>query len=88
MIPGSTNIHFHGLNISPVCHQDDVINTVIQAGDPAFQYNIQIPLNDSPGMYWYHPHVHGNTTTQVEGGAAGAIIIEGTCRGRKACRNG
>jgi FtsP/CotA-like multicopper oxidase with cupredoxin domain len=81
MMLGSTNIHFHGLNISPTCHQDDVINTIIQSGDPAFQYNIQIPANDSPGMYWYHPHVHGNTTTQVEGGAAGAIIIEGNLQG-------
>ncbi len=81
MMPGSTNIHFHGLNIAPVCHQDDVIKTIIQSGDPAFQYNIQIPPNDSPGMYWYHPHVHGNTTTQVEGGAAGAIIIEGNLQG-------
>ena len=78
---GSTNIHFHGLNISPTCHQDDVINTIIQAGDPPFQYDIQIPPNDPPGMYWYHPHVHGNTTTQVEGGAAGAIIIEGNLQG-------
>ena len=32
-------------------------------------------------MYWYHPHVHGITTTQVVGGAAGAIIIEGTTQG-------
>jgi FtsP/CotA-like multicopper oxidase with cupredoxin domain len=81
MLPGSTNIHFHGLNIPPICHQDDVIDTIIQSGDPAFQYNIQVPSNDSPGMYWYHPHVHGNTTTQVEGGAAGAIIIEGSLQG-------
>ena len=81
MMLGSTNIHFHGMNISPVCHQDDVINTIIQSGDPAFQYNIQVPSNDPPGMFWYHPHVHGNTTTQVEGGAAGAIIIEGDMQG-------
>ena len=25
----STNVHFHGMNIAPVCHQDDVINTLI-----------------------------------------------------------
>jgi FtsP/CotA-like multicopper oxidase with cupredoxin domain len=81
MMLGSTNIHFHGMNISPVCHQDDVLNTIIQSGDPAFQYNIQVPANDPPGMFWYHPHVHGNTTTQVEGGAAGAIIIEGDMQG-------
>jgi hypothetical protein len=28
----STNVHFHGLNIPPLCHQDDVINTLIQPG--------------------------------------------------------
>ena len=80
-MPGSTNIHWHGLNITPICHQDDVINTIIQSGDPAFLYSLQVPANDSPGMYWYHPHVHGNTTTQVDGGAAGAFIIEGTIQG-------
>ena len=81
VLPGSTNMHFHGLNISPTCHQDDVINTLIQSGDPAFQYNFQVPANDNPGMYWYHPHAHGNTTTQMDGGAAGAIIIEGALQG-------
>jgi len=81
VLPGSTNMHFHGLNISPTCHQDDVIYTLIQSGDPPFQYNFQVPPNDNPGMYWYHPHPHGNTTTQVDGGAAGAIFIEGTIPG-------
>ncbi len=81
VLPGSTNMHFHGLNISPTCHQDDVIHTLIQSGDPPFQYSFQVPANDNPGMYWYHPHAHGNTTTQVDGGAAGAIFIEGTIPG-------
>jgi FtsP/CotA-like multicopper oxidase with cupredoxin domain len=81
LMGGSTNMHFHGLNISPTCHQDDVIYTLIQSGDPPFQYNFQVPANDNPGMYWYHPHPHGNTTTQVDGGAAGAIFIEGTIQG-------
>jgi len=73
----STNIHFHGLNIPPICHQDDVINTVIQPGEPPFKYQFQIPANEPPGMYWYHPHAHGFATVQVNGGAAGAIIIGG-----------
>jgi FtsP/CotA-like multicopper oxidase with cupredoxin domain len=81
ILASTTNMHFHGLNIPPLCHQDDVINTLIQSGDPAFQYNIQIPANDNPGMYWYHPHVHGNATTQVDGGASGAIFIEGAIPG-------
>jgi FtsP/CotA-like multicopper oxidase with cupredoxin domain len=73
----STNVHFHGLNVAPVCHQDDVIGTLIQPGTPGFQYNVQIPATEPPGLYWYHPHVHGYTEFQVNGGAAGAIIVEG-----------
>ena len=78
MSASSTNVHFHGLNVPPLCHQDDVLNTVIESGDPAFQYSIQIPSNEPPGLYWYHPHIHGNTSTQVDGGASGAIIVEGS----------
>jgi FtsP/CotA-like multicopper oxidase with cupredoxin domain len=78
VLPSSTNIHFHGMNVAPVCHQDDVLHTLIQSGDPAFQYNLQMPANDAPGMYWYHPHVHGYTFMQVNGGASGALILEGS----------
>ena len=74
----STNIHFHGLNVPPICHQDEVIKTIIPNNGVPFQYSIQIPPNDAPGMYWYHPHPHGFSTPQVYGGAAGALIIEGT----------
>jgi FtsP/CotA-like multicopper oxidase with cupredoxin domain len=73
----TTNLHFHGLNVPPVCHQDDVINTLIQPSLTPFRYTIQIPANEPPGLYWYHPHPHGFTALQVNGGAAGAIIING-----------
>jgi len=73
----STNVHFHGLNVPPICHQDDVLTTLIQPGAPPFQYSIQIPTTEPPGLYWYHPHVHGFTEFQVNGGAAGALIVEG-----------
>jgi FtsP/CotA-like multicopper oxidase with cupredoxin domain len=78
----STNVHFHGLNIAPTCHQDDVIHTLIQPGTPGFQYSIQIPKTEPPGLYWYHPHIHGFTEFQVNGGAAGAIVVEGMGRFR------
>ncbi len=73
----STNVHFHGLNIPPVCHQDDTIGTLLQAGEPPFQYQIRIPKNDPPGMFWYHPHPHGFSELQVLGGASGVILING-----------
>jgi len=73
----STNVHFHGMNVPTTCHQDNVINTLIQPGSPGFQYRIQVPANEPPGLYWYHPHVHGFTEFQVNGGAAGALVVEG-----------
>jgi FtsP/CotA-like multicopper oxidase with cupredoxin domain len=76
MSASSTNVHFHGLNIPPICHQDETIKTLIQPNQ-TFQYSFQVPANEPPGLYWYHPHTHGFTTTQVTGGAAGALIVEG-----------
>ncbi len=74
----TTNIHFHGLNVPPVCHQDEVVKTVIPNDGVPFQYSVQIPANDPPGVYWYHPHPHGFSDPQVYGGASGALIIGGT----------
>jgi len=74
----TTNIHFHGLNIPPLCHQDEVLNTIIPNGGTQFQYSTQIPPNDQFGAYWYHPHPHGFSAPQVFGGAAGALIINGS----------
>jgi FtsP/CotA-like multicopper oxidase with cupredoxin domain len=77
MTPAATNIHFHGLDVPPVCHQDDVLNTMIEPGAGPFEYRFQIPAGEPPGLYWYHPHVHGYTKAQVLGGASGALIVEG-----------
>jgi FtsP/CotA-like multicopper oxidase with cupredoxin domain len=79
----STNLHFHGLTVPAVCHQDDVLKTSIQPGDPPFQYKFRIPENEPPGLYWYHPHIHGFSKLQVLGGASGAMIIEGIERANK-----
>src|SRR5277367_1226385 len=79
----STNLHFHGLTVPPVCHQDDVLNTMIQPGDGAFEYRFRIPPDEPPGLYWYHPHIHGLTKAQVLGGASGALIVEGIERANR-----
>ena len=80
----ATNLHFHGTTVPPVCHQDDVLHTLIQPGDPPFEYRFRIPGDEPPGLYWYHPHVHGFTNQQVLGGASGALIVEGIERANKA----
>ena len=80
MSAASTNVHFHGMSVRPVCHQDDVINTRIQPGEDPFVYRFRIPANEPPGLYWYHPHIHGMARVQVLGGASGALVVEGTER--------
>jgi len=76
MGPASTNLHFHGLTLPPVCHQDESIHTAIDPGQ-MFDYAVQIPANNPPGLYWYHPHPHGFSAVQVQGGASGALIVDG-----------
>jgi FtsP/CotA-like multicopper oxidase with cupredoxin domain len=84
MSPVSTNLHFHGLTIPPVCHQDDVLKTSVQPGDAPFEYRFRIPGDEPPGLYWYHPHIHGFSKQQLLGGASGALIVEGIERAKKA----
>jgi FtsP/CotA-like multicopper oxidase with cupredoxin domain len=84
MSPVSTNLHFHGLTIPPVCHQDDVLKTSVQPGDAPFEYRFRIPDDEAPGLYWYHPHIHGFSKEQLLGGASGALIVEGIERAKKA----
>jgi FtsP/CotA-like multicopper oxidase with cupredoxin domain len=84
MNPTATNLHFHGLAIPPKCHQDEVLTTSVLAGDSPYEYRVQIPTNQPPGLYWYHPHLHGFSKAQVLGGASGALIVEGIERANPA----
>jgi FtsP/CotA-like multicopper oxidase with cupredoxin domain len=72
----SVNMHFHGMNVVPTCHSDEVIHTLINSGE-TFDYKIKIPKDEPPGLYWYHPHIHGISSMAVQGGSTGAIIVEG-----------
>ena len=72
----STNLHFHGMNVSPQCHQDEVVKTVIQPGE-TFEYKVKIPGREPPGLYWYHPHIHKQSEDQVLKGLTGVLIVEG-----------
>jgi len=76
MTASSMNIHYHGTNTAPICHQDEVIHTIINSGQ-SFQYNLAFPSDEPPGLYWYHPHIHGIAEPAVQGGASGAIVVEG-----------
>jgi FtsP/CotA-like multicopper oxidase with cupredoxin domain len=76
MTGSSLNIHYHGTNTPPTCHADEVIKTLINSGQ-TFQYSLKFPNDEPPGLYWYHPHVHGIAEAALQGGASGALIVEG-----------
>ncbi|HEX4015023.1 MAG TPA: multicopper oxidase domain-containing protein [Candidatus Cybelea sp.] len=71
------NLHFHGLTVSPRGNADDVLFRLAGPGQ-SLHYVVHVPKNQEPGLYWYHSHVHGQTSYQVgEGGMSGAIVIDG-----------
>jgi suppressor of ftsI len=71
-----TNLHFHGLTVSPDAPQDDVLKMMVTPGQ-SLRYTVQIPKDHPPGLYWYHTHPHGESYRQVLDGMSGALVIEG-----------
>jgi FtsP/CotA-like multicopper oxidase with cupredoxin domain len=69
-----TNLHTHGLHISPDGASDNVL-VMIDPGS-AHDYEYVIPSDHPSGTFWYHPHHHGNVATQVSGGLCGVIVVE------------
>jgi FtsP/CotA-like multicopper oxidase with cupredoxin domain len=70
-----TNLHFHGLTVSPDAPQDDVLSMMATPGQ-SLHYTVQIPKDHSPGLYWYHTHPHGDSYRQVLDGMSGALVID------------
>ena len=74
-----TNLHFHGLHVSPNQPQDDAISMMAMPGQN-LRYSVVIPPNQAPGLYWYHTHPHGESYQQSLDGMSGAIVIDGIDR--------
>jgi suppressor of ftsI len=74
-----TNLHFHGLHVSPNAPQDDVLDMMASPGE-TLHYSVQIPPQQPPGLYWYHTHSHGESYVQDLDGMSGAIVVEGIDR--------
>ena len=71
----ATNIHFHGLEVSPQGHGDNAMHMVLPG--EAWDYVIAIPKDHPPGVYWFHTHGHGFAERQLMGGLSGTIVIDG-----------
>jgi len=84
---GRTNLHVHGFAVPPVKPQDDVLTVCTDpasgsagCGRRSFTYHFRLPADMPEGLYWYHPHVHGEVQAQMLMGLSGAIIVEGAAQ--------
>lgn len=72
--PNITNLHTHGMHVSPQSPSDDVMRIV--NGGYCGDYVYQVPIDHMGGTLWYHPHHHGSTFLQVAGGAFGLLLVD------------
>ncbi|CAM9631032.1 unnamed protein product, partial [Discosporangium mesarthrocarpum] len=72
--PNVTNIHVHGLHVSPSGDADNIYRRA--APGETLEYVYHLPINHYPGTFYYHPHYEGSDSVQVLGGMGGAIIVE------------
>jgi FtsP/CotA-like multicopper oxidase with cupredoxin domain len=73
-LPEATNLHFHGLHVSPEGHGDNVWLSI--APGETFTYELALPANEG-GLFWYHPHPHHRLAHQLWQGLAGPLVIRG-----------
>ena len=69
-IPQSSIIHWHGMHVPEKA--DGHPRFVVGPGET---YVYEFRVENRAGMYWYHPHPHGNTGPQVYRGMAGLFIV-------------
>ena len=72
--PNHTNLHLHGLHVSPLGDHDNVFRDC--QPQSALVYEYQIPPRHPTGTFWYHPHFHGSSSLQLASGMMGAFIVE------------
>ncbi len=70
-----TNLHFHGLRVSPLNRGDNM--HIVVAPGAAQDYVFRIPADHPPGLYWYHDHLHHMAERHVTSGLSGTILIDG-----------
>ncbi|MFE9674307.1 multicopper oxidase family protein [Streptomyces sp. NPDC006259] len=75
------NLHTHGMHVDPTGEADNVFRAFEPAEEPggttSHRTRLTVPAGHPAGTFWYHPHHHGSTATQVLNGMAGVIIVEG-----------
>ena len=70
-----TNIHFHGMDVSPLPPGDNVFINI--SPGKSFQYKVNIPDDHPQGLHWYHSHLHTFVDPQILSGLSGMLIVDG-----------
>jgi suppressor of ftsI len=70
-----TNLHSHGMFVSPVGISDNVLRVMKAGSDNDFV--LHLPRDVELGTYWYHTHLHGHVEEQVFAGLSGVLIVGG-----------
>lgn len=73
--PEETNLHYHGMSISPLPPADDIFLHIANGAD--YQYSWSVPATHPQGSHWYHPHAHGLVEPQILSGMSGMLVIDG-----------
>jgi len=68
-----TNLHTHGFHVSSMGNSDNIMVHI--APGESFNYEYKLADDHPTGLFWYHPHNHGNVTNQLFAGLYGAILI-------------
>lgn len=74
-----TNLHYHGFNVSPQAPADDIFLSIFPQDSgktpTSYQYDVPVPESHPVGLFWFHPHPHGQSEAQVLGGMSGGMIV-------------
>ncbi|GMU84505.1 MAG: periplasmic cell division protein (SufI) [Planctomycetota bacterium] len=66
----ATIIHWHGMRVP--ANQDGHPTAAV---GPGKEYVYEFEVRDRAGTYWFHPHTHGTTASQVYSGLAGLLLV-------------
>jgi FtsP/CotA-like multicopper oxidase with cupredoxin domain len=69
-----TNLHTHGLHVSPSGNADNAM-LMVMSGD-SFDYEYDLSRMYPGTLNFYHPHSHGTVAEQYWSGMAGALVVE------------
>ena len=73
--PQYTNLHFHGLHVTPRRRSPFGDTVLVHLPNGTSRFSFRILSTHDQGTFWYHAHLHECTMDQVYRGLAGLLLI-------------